>query len=57
MNRGRPHREGKAPGLRAAARAMVATDRVVEPDPANAEIYDDLFERCVALYHELNDRP
>jgi ribulokinase len=38
-----------------AARAMVVIDRVVEPDPANALLYDDLFARYVDLYARLND--
>jgi FGGY-family pentulose kinase len=47
---------GAYPDFDAAARAMVAIERVVEPNPANAEIYDDLFVRYVELYHALNDR-
>ncbi len=39
-----------------AARAMVAIDRVVEPDPAHQGVYDDLFDRYVQLYDRLNDR-
>jgi ribulose kinase len=38
-----------------AAGAMVAIERVVEPDPKNAAAYDDLFARYVDLYHRLND--
>jgi sugar (pentulose or hexulose) kinase len=38
-----------------AARAMVAIERSVEPDPANAGVYDDLFGRYVELYRRLND--
>jgi ribulose kinase len=37
-----------------AARAMVAIERVVEPDPATAGVYDDLFARYVDLYARLN---
>ncbi len=36
-----------------AARSMVAIDRVVEPDPANADVYDELFARYVNLYGRL----
>ncbi len=38
----------------AAAAAMVAVERVVEPDPAHAAVYDDLFARYVDLYGRLN---
>ncbi|WP_165066014.1 FGGY-family carbohydrate kinase [Paludisphaera rhizosphaerae] len=38
-----------------AAGAMVAIERVVEPDPKNAAVYDDLFAQYVDLYHRLND--
>jgi FGGY-family pentulose kinase len=37
-----------------AARAMVAIERLVEPDPANAAVYDDLFARYVGTYEALN---
>ncbi len=37
-----------------AARAMVAIERVVEPDPGNAGVYDELFGRYVDLYARLN---
>ena len=37
-----------------AARAMVAIETHVEPDPANVRIYDELFERYVDLYSRLN---
>jgi len=37
-----------------AARAMVAIERLVEPDPARAAIYDDLFDRYVKTYEALN---
>ena len=38
-----------------AATAMVAVERVVEPDPRNAQVYDELFGRYVDLYRRLND--
>lgn len=38
-----------------AAGAMVAIERVVEPDPANAGVYDELFARYVDLYGRLNE--
>lgn len=38
-----------------AAKAMVAIERVVEPDPSNASVYDDLFARYVDLYGRLNE--
>jgi FGGY-family pentulose kinase len=38
----------------AAAAAMVATERVVEPDASRWSVYDDLFSRYVALYGALN---
>jgi FGGY-family pentulose kinase len=38
-----------------AAQAMVAIERSVEPDPANALVYDELFGRYVELYRRLND--
>ena len=41
--------------LDAAAEAMVALDRVVEPDPRHAAVYDDLFARYVRLYEALRD--
>ena len=37
-----------------AARAMVAIETQVEPDAANAALYDELFERYVDLYSRLN---
>jgi FGGY-family pentulose kinase len=37
-----------------AARAMVAIERVVEPSPDNAGVYDELFARYVELYSKLN---
>jgi sugar (pentulose or hexulose) kinase len=45
---------GIYPDFDAAARAMVAIERVVEPNPANAGVYDDLFGRYVELYRRLN---
>ena len=42
------------PDFDAAARAMVAIERVVTPEPKNAALYDDLFARYVRLYHALN---
>jgi FGGY-family pentulose kinase len=39
----------------AAARTMVAIERVVEPDPVHAGVYDELFGRYVDLYARLND--
>lgn len=40
-----------------AASAMVAIERVVEPDHANADVYDELFARYVDLYARLNEEP
>jgi FGGY-family pentulose kinase len=37
-----------------AARAMVQMERIVEPQVANAAVYDDLFQRYKALYQALN---
>src|SRR5262249_7384835 len=37
-----------------AARAMVAIERVVKPNPANAGLYDALFHQYVDLYSRLN---
>ena len=48
---------GFYPDFDEAARAMVAIERVVEPDPANAPIYDELFGRYVELYQRLNSSP
>jgi FGGY-family pentulose kinase len=36
-----------------AAQAMVAIEKIVEPNPANAGVYDDLFGRYVDLYQRL----
>jgi FGGY-family pentulose kinase len=41
-------------GFDEAARAMVAIERVVEPNAANSGLYDDVFGRYVALYARLN---
>lgn len=41
--------------LDAAADAMVAVDRVVEPDRRNAAVYDELTGRYVRLYEALRD--
>src|SRR5262249_31739407 len=45
---------GLYPEFDAAARAMVRTERVVEPDAGNAAVYDELFNGYVALYTALN---
>src|SRR5262249_50251705 len=45
---------GVSPAFDAAAKAMVAIERVVEPDLANAAVYDELFGRYVDLYRRLN---
>jgi FGGY-family pentulose kinase len=45
---------GIYPDFDEAAKAMVALDRVVEPDPKNASVYDDVFGRYVELYERLN---
>jgi FGGY-family pentulose kinase len=37
-----------------AAHAMVAIETQIEPNPANASLYDELFERYVDLYSRLN---
>jgi FGGY-family pentulose kinase len=37
-----------------AARAMVAIEKLVEPNPANYGVYDDLFNSYVDLYSRLN---
>ena len=37
-----------------AARAMVAIEKTVEPNPANAGVYDELFGHYVELYRRLN---
>jgi FGGY-family pentulose kinase len=38
-----------------AAQAMVAIETLVEPNPANASAYDELFNRYVDLYSRLNN--
>ncbi len=38
-----------------AARAMVAIEKTVEPNPANSGVYDDLFGHYVELYRRLNN--
>ncbi|MGP0069663.1 MAG: FGGY-family carbohydrate kinase [Isosphaeraceae bacterium] len=38
-----------------AAREMVAIEKVVEPNPSNAGVYDDLFGQYVELYRRLNE--
>jgi FGGY-family pentulose kinase len=45
---------GFFPDFDSAARAMVAIERVVEPNTAVRPVYDDLFERYVRLYSVLN---
>jgi FGGY-family pentulose kinase len=45
---------GLFPDFDAAAAAMVATERVVEPDPGRQAVYDDQFARYVDLYAALN---
>lgn len=46
---------GAFPDFDAAARAMVAIERVVTPRPENAGVYDELFTRYVELYARLNE--
>ena len=48
-----PIAAGIYPDFDEAARAMVAIERVVEPNPANAAVYDELFGRYVDLYRRL----
>jgi FGGY-family pentulose kinase len=45
---------GIYPDFDAAAQAMVAIERVVEPNATNAAVYDDLFGRYIELYGRLN---
>ena len=45
---------GIYPDFDQAANAMVAIERLVEPNPANAAVYDELFGRFVELYRRLN---
>jgi xylulokinase len=44
------HAIGAYPHLPAAIDAMTRVDHRLEPDPANADVYDRLFEAYVALY-------
>ncbi len=37
-----------------AARSMVKIERLVEPNPANAAIYDELHDRYIDTYHAFN---
>ena len=39
----------------AAAKAMVAIERIIEPNVANAEVYEGLFDRYVKAYHALGE--
>jgi ribulose kinase len=41
-------------GFDEAARAMVAIETLIEPNPINANIYDELFEQYVDIYSRLN---
>ena len=52
-----PSPPGIFPDFDAAARAMVAIERVVEPNPANAAVYDEVFARYVDTYYALNGEP
>jgi FGGY-family pentulose kinase len=45
---------GVYPDFEQSATAMVAIERLVEPNPANFGAYDDLFGTYVELYHRLN---
>jgi FGGY-family pentulose kinase len=45
---------GLYPDFTAAAAAMVAVERTVDPNPANKAVYDDLFARYVTTYEALN---
>jgi FGGY-family pentulose kinase len=47
---------GIHPDFDAAAAAMVQIERTVEPDKARSAVYDDLFDRYVALYRSLAER-
>ena len=46
---------GIFPDFDEAAKAMVAIERVIEPNPANAEVYEVLFDRYVKAYHALGE--
>ncbi|QEH33363.1 Ribulokinase [Aquisphaera giovannonii] len=45
---------GEFADLDEAARAMVAIEKTVDPNPANADAYDELFAKYVDLYSRLN---
>jgi FGGY-family pentulose kinase len=45
---------GLYPDFDAAGRAMVAIDRVIDPDVSNQSIYEAVFDRYVGLYRALN---
>ncbi len=47
---------GIYPDFDQAAHAMVSIERLVEPDPANADLYDVHFGKYVDLYERLNNR-
>ena len=47
---------GVYPNFDEAAHGMVAIEKVVEPNPANATVYNELFGRYVELYTRLNSR-
>jgi sugar (pentulose or hexulose) kinase len=44
---------GIFPSFDEASRAMVKIERTIEPKPANAAVYDDLFARYVRTYEAL----
>jgi FGGY-family pentulose kinase len=46
---------GLFPDFDAAARSMVAVEKVVQPNPDHTAVYDELFGRYVATYHALNE--
>jgi ribulose kinase len=45
---------GLYPDFDSAGRAMVAIDRVIDPDVSNQSIYEAVFDRYVGLYRALN---
>ena len=45
---------GVFPDFEAAAKDMVAIERLVEPNRANADVYDSLFDRYLKTYEALN---
>ncbi len=45
---------GLYPDFDAAATEMVAIERKVDPNPANKDVYDDLFGRYVSTYERMN---